>query len=73
MNLEKSSIEKLYNDGYSFLRLEIKKNKPFPAIIKISSKFGSWRKLSEFKFISDANKEISRLVASEKLKYLYSV
>ena len=72
--MESASVIKLQEAGYSFLRVDEKRddtNKTVSYIIKISSEFGSWRKLNELPTKAATKRELERLVEKKELKYLF--
>ena len=68
--MEKSSVVKLQNAGYTFLRPVEFPNANNMYVIKSSSEFGVWRKLGEFKSKAEMFREINRLINKSNLKYL---
>ena len=65
--MEKQSIEKLMNDGYTFLR--VKKLKYCYKIEK-SEEYGIWKEHILFRHKEDITRELNRLVNTTYLKYL---
>ncbi len=72
--MEKPSVIKLQEAGYSFLRVDEKwnvDNQPKKYVIKFSNEFGIWKNLKECKTKAETRRELDRLLNDENLKYLH--